>query len=135
MSTMTITISGVGDLMAALEEKLGKADSGAVISDALQRAAEPLRDQMIANIDSGGHVRTGKLRRAIRIGTVTRGKNGYQIKVGVVDASAPHARLVEFGHGGPKPAPEHPYMRPAYEATKDQALEIMTQALREALGI
>lgn len=31
-----------------------------------------------------------------------------------------HGALVEFGHGGPSPAPAHPYMRPAIDETKGQ---------------
>jgi hypothetical protein len=31
----------------------------------------------------------------------------------IARAKAPHAHLVEYGHGGPNPAPAHPFLRPA----------------------
>ncbi len=39
---------------------------------------------------------------------------------GIRPRKAPHAHLVEFGHGGPKPAPPHPFVRPAWDEMKDQ---------------
>ena len=40
---------------------------------------------------------------------------------------------VEYGHGGPGPAPAHPYIRPAYDMTEDEAYEIIRDGLREAI--
>ena len=40
---------------------------------------------------------------------------------------------VEYGHGGPGPAPAHPYIRPAYDTTEDEAYEIIRDGLREAI--
>ena len=34
---------------------------------------------------------------------------------GIRPRKAPHAHLVEFGHGGPHPAPPHPFIRPAWD--------------------
>lgn len=39
---------------------------------------------------------------------------------GVRPRKAPHAHLVEFGHGGPHPAPPHPFVRPAWDELKDK---------------
>lgn len=39
---------------------------------------------------------------------------------GVRPRRAPHAHLVEYGHGGPHPAPPHPFMRPAWDSIKDE---------------
>ena len=38
---------------------------------------------------------------------------------GVRPRKAPHAHLVEYGHGGPHPAPPHPFFRPAWDEVKD----------------
>lgn len=40
---------------------------------------------------------------------------------------------VEFGHGGPGPAPAHPYIRPAYDVRQDEAYEIIRDGLRDAI--
>ncbi len=34
---------------------------------------------------------------------------------GIRPRKAPHGHLVEFGHGGPHPAPPHPFVRPAWD--------------------
>jgi len=39
---------------------------------------------------------------------------------GVRARKAPHAHLVEYGHGGPHPAPPHPFIRPAWDSIKDE---------------
>lgn len=43
--------------------------------------------------------------------------NNPKALFGVNPKIAPHGHLVEFGHGGPKPAPPHPFIRTAI-ATK-----------------
>ena len=45
-----------------------------------------------------------------------------------VGFSAYHARLVELGHGGPKPAPPHPYFAPAALAARGTALDEAARA-------
>jgi HK97 gp10 family phage protein len=39
---------------------------------------------------------------------------------GVRPRKAPHAHLVEYGHGGPHAAPAHPFFRPAWDEIKDK---------------
>lgn len=40
---------------------------------------------------------------------------------------AKYAHLVEFGHGGPRPAPPHPFMRPAFAAKVNAAKRAFTK--------
>ena len=47
-----------------------------------------------------------------------------------VRAAVPHAHLVEFGHGGPAPAPPHPFIRPALESVTNQS-QMMDAIVRE----
>ena len=86
--------------------------------------------------------RTGRLRKSIRV----RNRSGYIIlasgrrqKLGAINARAQaggrgafQAHLVEKGHGGPKPAPPHPYLLPAYEQTQGQQLGVAINAMRRA---
>jgi HK97 gp10 family phage protein len=44
------------------------------------------------------------------------------------------AHLVEFGHGGPHPAPAHPFMRPALDESKSGALRAITEKARSELN-
>lgn len=112
----------------------GSAEQRGVVEGALKAAAVPVRDKIIENIDKGKHIWTGALRANISIGrTIGVRKSGYRIKIGVIGNHAPHAHLVENGHGGPHPAPEHPFMAPAYEAAKEEAYAIMKAKLIEAI--
>lgn len=44
------------------------------------------------------------------------------------------AHLVEFGHGGPKPAPAYPFMRPAWESSREACMEAIRDTLEAALA-
>lgn len=41
-----------------------------------------------------------------------------------------YMHLVELGHAGPHPAPAHPFLRPAYDATHDEVMRKYAQDLR-----
>jgi HK97 gp10 family phage protein len=58
-----------------------------------------------------------KLRKSIRAKKSKFDAGGW-----IVQATAPHAWLVEFGHGGPKPAPAHPYLKPALDKNINAAI-------------
>jgi HK97 gp10 family phage protein len=135
MSRLKVHSTGFDAVMADLQDKLGDAGARKSADAALRAGAAPMREQILSNIDTGGHVRTGQLRGAISIGKLTGGKKGFRMKVGVIGNGAPYAHFVEYGHGGPRPAPPHPFMAPAYEATKGRAMELAAQALREALDL
>jgi hypothetical protein len=49
---------------------------------------------------------------------------------GAVREKAPHAHLVEFGHKGPSPAPEHPTLRPAFEDERPNLVRGLEQAVK-----
>jgi HK97 gp10 family phage protein len=55
--------------------------------------------------------KTGNYRAAIFAGRGDQAKPSALF--GVSPKIAPHSHLVEFGHGGPAPAPPHPVVRPA----------------------
>jgi hypothetical protein len=63
--------------------------------------------------------KTGKLRRSIKAKPSKFPDGGF-----IVEARAPHAHLVEFGHGGPNPAPAHSYLRAAKEKVIGDAKRI-----------
>ena len=49
------------------------------------------------------------------------------------EEGAYYATPVEYGHGGPAPAPAHPFIRPAYDTRADEAYEIIRDGLRDAV--
>jgi HK97 gp10 family phage protein len=102
----------------------------------LQNAAQPILEQMLMNASSNPKVITGKLHGSIKIGRADRHRRGgYSVTVGIhrSDGGAAYGNPVEFGHGGPRPAPPHPFVRPAFDARVDEAYEKVKQQLIAAL--
>ena len=102
----------------------------------LEAAAQPIHRQMKANASKDPKIITGVLNRSIRIGPVKkRRKSGKSITIGVhrKEEGAYYATPVEYGHGGPAPAPAHPFIRPAYDTRADEAYGIIRDGLRDAI--
>jgi len=135
-------LKGMDDLTLALKG-VPKKISKEVASDSMTIAVRPL----VMAIASYAPVDSGDLKRSIGwvirqyktgvtlavIGPV-RGKGTFRTKKGNLNEPANYAHLVEFGHNtprstkgrkntiGPLAVPAHPFMRPAWEATKEQVL-------------
>ena len=102
----------------------------------LEAAARPIHRQMKANASRDPKIITGVLSRSIRIGPVKkRRRSGKSITIGVhrKEEGAYYATPVEYGHGGPAPAPAHPFVRPAFDVRKDEAYQIMKKILKDEL--
>lgn len=78
-------------------------------------------------------VRTGELKGALRVGRRAKSRDRYAVEVGTFYPEAAHAHLVERGHGGPKPAPPHPFMEPAVESTEDEVIDAVMEELMRGL--
>ena len=74
-----------------------------------------------------------RLRDSIKTVLVGWHYGGRKVKKGAAleIAQQPHAHLVELGHGGPKPAPPHPFMKPAIEDTSG-TLRAIVQGMRKS---
>ena len=139
---MPMNIDGVQELIAdihAMAEKIDADGAGAgTAAHILEDAAKPIHDQMVANAGTEIHARSGDLRRALKIGNVKSSrKRGKYITIGVHRKDWSHEdyypAYVEYGHGGPAPAPPHPYIRPAYDTQSDKSYEIIRSGLRDAI--
>ena len=125
--------------IAGMADALDTEGAGAgVTRQILQQAAVPVETQMKANASKDPKRISGDLHRAIRTGSVKHRRNGGKhITIGVHrkdwHGDAYYPAYVEYGHGGPGPAPAHPYIRPAYDTTENEAYEIIRNGLREAL--
>ena len=122
-----------------MAEKIDADGAGAgTAAHILEDAAKPIHDQMVVNAGTEIHARTGDLRRALKIGNVKSSrKRGKYITIGVHRKDWNHEdyypAYVEYGHGGPAPAPPHPYIRPAYDVQSDKSYEIIRSGLRDAI--
>ena len=85
-----------------------------VTVDGMLRAGRVIRTEARSRIRP--HRRTGNLERGIRV----LRKRGRRATMILVASTARHSHLVELGHGGPKPAPPHPYLRESAAATLDE---------------
>ncbi|NLV85438.1 MAG: HK97 gp10 family phage protein [Spirochaetales bacterium] len=106
---------------------------GATVNRILEAAAQPVLEQMIQNASTDPHPRSGKLRSALRIKKGSR-RRGARVTIGAhTESGAAYGVPVEFGHGGPHPAPPHPFVRPAFDARAEESYELLKQRLRTAL--
>ena len=127
---MPITTSGFEGLSYDLENLL-EGVSPASIKRALGNGAAPVLKKIQENAPVGP---TGNLKEALESSAIKQVGGRYFIKIGVINGKrAPHAHLVENGHGGPHPAPPHPFMRPAFDAEKDTAYDAVRDTLREEM--
>ena len=128
---------GLASDIAGMASRMDADGAGAPVARRiLEEAAQPIHRQMKANASKDPKIITGVLNRSIRIGPVKkRRKSGKSITIGVhrKEEGAYYATPVEYGHGGPAPAPAHPFIRPAYDTRADEAYEIIRDGLRDAV--
>lgn len=128
---------GLASDIAGMAGRMDADGAGAPVARRiLEAAARPIHQQMKANASKDPKIITGVLNRSIRIGPVKkRRKSGKSITIGVhrKEEGAYYTTPVEYGHGGPAPAPAHPFIRPAYDTRADEAYEIIRDGLRDAI--
>jgi len=153
MAKTTVRVEGLRELDAALAE-LPKAVARNTLRRVLKKAGQPIAEKarQLAPVD------TGRLRDSINVSPKLGTKAGQKeyaaaMKQGLGQEAAvaamrdarraakgegsfaemyvgpgrqPHAHLQEFGSVNNRP---HPFMRPAWDANKDEALEIIKRDL------
>ena len=128
----------IGDI-SRMAERLNAANEGSSVAQrVLTAAAEPIEAQMRANASHNPRIISGRLHGAISIGPIRRYRStGVRITIGVHrkdwSAAEYYPAYVEYGHGGPAPAPAHPYVRPAYDTRQDEAFGIIRSGLLNEL--
>ena len=137
MPLETQGFDGLATDIAGMASRMDADGAGAPVARRiLEAAAQPIHQQMKANASKDPKIITGVLNRSIRIGPVKkRRKSGKSITIGVhrKEEGAYYATPVEYGHGGPAPAPAHPFIRPAYDTRADEAYGIIRDGLRDAI--
>lgn len=138
---MSLDLSGFDGLMTDIASMANRMDADGAGAPMAKRillaAAQPIHQQMKANASRNPKIITGALHDSIAIGNVRKRRySGKHITIGVhrKERGAYYATPVEYGHGGPAPAPPHPFIRPAYDTRADEAYQIIRDGLRDALG-
>lgn len=127
MPATQVKVEGLSELKEGLLE-LAKATATNVQKRALSAAADPIQ----SDAESRAHVRTGRLQRSITVGTkLSRRQKGLYRKVSAVELFVGAGALVEAitEEFGTTHSTARPFMRPAWDANKTKALDIIKTAL------
>ena len=134
---MSMELQGFGDLKNDLTNMAAEMEFGSGVNRALQAGAKPIEEQMLRNASSNPKIITDALHSSIHTGSVKKRRmGGKAITIGVhrKEKGAFYATPVEYGHGGPAPAPAHPFVRPAFDTRVEEAYDAIKQVLRDELS-
>ena len=134
---MPLETQGFGDLQNDLTNTAAEMEFGSGVNRALQAGAKPIEEQMLRNASSNPKIITDALHSSIHTCSVKKRRmGGKAITVGVhrKEKGAFYATPVEYGHGGPAPAPAHPFVRPAFDTKAEEAYDAIKQVLRDELS-
>lgn len=134
---MSMKLQGFGDLKNDLTNMAAEMEFGSGVNRALQAGAKPIEEQMLRNASSNPKIITDALHSSIHTGSVKKrrmGGKGVTIGVHRKEKGAFYATPVEYGHGGPAPAPAHPFVRPAFDTRVEEAYDAIKQVLRDELS-
>ena len=134
---MSMELQGFGDLQNDLTNMAAEMEFGSGVNRALQAGAKPIEEQMLHNASTNPKIITDALHSSIHTGSVKKrrmGGKGVTIGVHRKEKGAFYATPVEYGHGGPAPAPAHPFVRPAFDTRVEEAYDAIKQVLRDELS-
>ena len=128
-------LQGFDELNNTLEHMAQEIDFGPGVDAALQAGAKPILTQMRTNASTDPKRITSALYKSIHKSGVRKRKGRKQITIGVhhKEYSAYYSNPVEHGHGGPAPAPPHPFVRPAFDARQEEAFAEIRRVLKEEI--
>ena len=134
---MALDLQGFAELQNDLASMAMSLENGSGGDRALQAGAAPIEQQMLANASSDPKIITGALHGSIHTSKVkARGGGGKHVTIGVhvKEKSAYYSNPVEYGHGGPGPAPPHPFVRPAFDARAEDAYGEIRRVLEDEIS-
>ena len=121
-------VDGLEEELAEKAKQLEKLMGSEKTRTAFKAAMQPITQDAKARV----HSITGGLRSGIETHVTSSADAPTEIEVGISykrHASARHAHLVEDGHGGPHPAPPHPFWEPAVQAHYQEALQALDDTI------
>jgi len=123
-----VDLTGVDELNRKFENMV-KALGKDKIEPILLAKAKQVRTRVRQSVPVGP---TGNLKRATYTKILRKEDMGPAALVRVSGRKAPHKHLVEMGHGGPHPAPAHPFFGPVIDELRDKiAREIKQEVIAE----
>ena len=122
-----IELTGVDEILNRLQQ-IG-ANVGKLENKALKNAAEPVLEDAKVNVP----VRTGKLKKGLKITNIKKKEGIKYILVGVDKGDNSEAFYGKFVEFGTSKRVAHPFLQPAYEKNKNTIKEIIAETLKEGL--
>lgn len=123
----SIELTGVDEILNKLQQ-MG-ANVGRLENKALKNAAEPVLEDAKENVP----VRTGKLKKGLKITNVKKKEGMKYILVGVDrgdNSEVFYGKFIEFGTSK---MPARPFLQPAYEKNKNTIRKAIAETLKEGL--
>jgi HK97 gp10 family phage protein len=138
--TLTVHVEGLRELGEAMR-KLSSDVALKISHQAVAAAAQVIKKRAKRNIESSPSVDTGSLRDAVIVKRIPksqtqltseyivtiRGRGKRARKSKTKQSIAPHAHFVEFGTVH---MPAEPFLRPAFDAGKEEAMQKMVDRLK-----
>ena len=111
-------------------EEIGKKGSK-LENEALLAGAEVLNKEVIKNTPE----KTGKAKKYLKVSKVTKEKGIKVVKVGISREDNSEAFYLKFHEFGTSKMSARPFMRPAFERKRKEALEKTHEVIRKGLGL
>ena len=103
---------------------------GEGLNGIVKQGAQVILDQAKLNAPVGA---SGDLQKSLKIKTKKKG-TWSKARIGAHKGGpAFYATFVEYGHGGPHPAGPHPFLAPAFDAKKEEALSVIKGIITDKL--
>lgn len=143
-SAAGVHMLGFDDLLTDVNNMAQRLDDVKTLQEIAKKGAEPILDELINTTPVGietGSKHPGKMLKAVATtdikpvrghGRVFMGPTRKALGVGN-EKNDYYPIFVEFGHGGPRPARAHPWMRPAFDTRADEAYQIVREELGKEL--
>lgn len=126
-----LEVAGMSELVDRIQE-LGK-QSTKIQNQALLKAAEPVLNEAVKTTTFND--RTGRLRKGLKISRPKSKGDTRYVLIGIDKSNVSLIFYGKFHEFGTSKEPAKPFLGPAYERHKSEALEIIKNELRQALGL
>lgn len=128
--SLEVGIEGIAEINKEIAERLDRM-TGVEAKKIWMRAALVVVREIRDNI----HNITGTLSAGVFAAFGTKTKPNVLVGVSIGGrGKAPHGWVVEHGHGGPHPAPPHPYFKPGVQAARPMVGAIIAEGMKELAG-
>lgn len=127
--SVDLDFSDIDKLQKRLDE-MGR--KGATLENkALIAGAEVINKEIIRNAPE----RTGHAKKFLKVSKVSKEKGIKVVKVGISKGDNSEAFYLKFHEYGTSKMSARPFMRPAFEKKKKEALEATHRVIKEGLGL